>query len=334
VADDGAVTATPEAPTHETLTHETPAHETLTHETPAHDMLTLEHDETLVRPGPRDVGRLLVSCPDQSGIVAAVTSFLAGQGANIVESQQYSTDPSGGRFFLRLEFVLAELSVRLPQLELEFTDVGQRFGMHTQWTQAANVKRLVIFVSRADHALQELLWRTHSGDLPADIAMIVSNHADLEPVARSFGVAYHHVPVSAHNRSEAEERQLELVADADLVVLARYMQVLSPGFLQRYPGRVINIHHSFLPAFVGADPYRAAHQRGVKLIGATAHYVTDELDAGPIIEQDVQRVDHRQSVEELRRLGRHVERTVLARAVSWHLEDRVLVHGNSTIVFS
>jgi formyltetrahydrofolate deformylase len=302
--------------------------------TTTQDELSLPHEELPLRPGPRDVGRLLVSCPDQSGIVAAVTSFLAEQGANIIESQQYSTDPHGGQFFLRLEFVLADLADRLPGLELAFTEVSERFDMRSQWTQAAAVKRMAIFVSRADHALQELLWRTHSGDLTADVRMIISNHADLEPVARSFGIAYHHVPVSAHNRTEAEERQLELVSDVDVVVLARYMQVLSPEFLTRFPGRVINIHHSFLPAFVGADPYRAAHQRGVKLIGATAHYVTDELDAGPIIEQDVQRVDHRHSVEELRRLGRHVERTVLARAVHWHVEDRVLVHGNGTIVFS
>ncbi len=301
----------------------------------SHDALTLSHDETATRIGPRDVGRLLVSCPDRPGIVAAVTTFLAGEGANIVESQQYSTDPSGGRFFLRLEFVLSGLAERLPQLELAFTGVSDAFAMQTQWTQAVDVKRMAIFVSRADHALQELLWRTHSGDLSADIQMIISNHAELEPVARSFGIDYHHVPVSAHNRSEAEARQLELISEeVDLVVLARYMQVLSPDFLKRFPGRIINIHHSFLPAFVGADPYRAAHRRGVKLIGATAHYVTDELDAGPIIEQDVQRVDHRHTVEDLRRLGRLVERTVLARAVGWHLEDRVLVHGNRTIVFA
>jgi formyltetrahydrofolate deformylase len=284
--------------------------------------------------GPSDVGRLLVACPDRPGIVAAVTSFLAGLGANIVESQQYSTDPSGGLFFLRLEFVLAGLPDRLPAIERDFADVAARFQLRSRWALAANLKRVAIFVSRADHALQELLWRTHAGDLAADIRMVVSNHPDLAPVAHQFGLDFHHVPVDGANRSAAEERQLALTSTVDLIVLARYMQILTPGFLKSFQGQIINIHHSFLPAFVGADPYRAAHERGVKLIGATAHYVTDELDAGPIIEQDVQRVDHRRTVEELRRLGRHVERTVLARAVGWHLEDRVLVHGNRTIVFS
>jgi formyltetrahydrofolate deformylase len=283
----------------------------------------------------RDIGRLLVACPDQPGIVAAVTSFLADNGANITESHQYSTDPWGGEFFLRLEFVLSGLDERLPGLQADFAEVVDRFRMHVQWTRADAVKRMAIFVSHAGHALRELLWRTQAGDLTADIRMIVSNHPDLEPLARSFGIPFHLVPVTADTRVEAEERQLELIVDAvDVVVLARYMQVLSSRFLHRFPGRIINIHHSFLPAFVGADPYRAARDRGVKLIGATAHYVTEELDAGPIIEQDVQRVDHRHTVDDLRRLGRLVERTVLARAVSWHLEDRVLVHGNTTVVFN
>lgn len=283
---------------------------------------------------PRDVGRLLVSCPDRPGIVAAVTSFLAEQGANIVESHQYSTDPSGGLFFLRLEFVLAGLRDRLDRIEREFADTSDRFELECRWIDAAQVKRLAIFVSKADHAVRELLWRTHAGDLTADVRMVVSNHPDLEPVARSFDIPFHHVPVTAPTRAEAEERQLSLVADVDVLVLARYMQILSGSFLSRFPGHVINIHHSFLPAFAGADPYRAAHARGVKLIGATAHYVTEELDAGPIIEQDVLRVDHRPTVEELRRLGRLVERNVLARAVTWHTEDRILVHGNKTIVFA
>jgi formyltetrahydrofolate deformylase len=283
----------------------------------------------------RDVGRLLISCPDQPGIVAAVTTYLAECGANIVESHQYSTDPWGGEFFLRLEFVLADLGDRLPSLDAGFADIADRFDMHATWTTAAAVKRMAIFVSRAGHALRELLWRTQAGDLTADIRMIVSNHPDLEPLARSFRIPFHLIPITADTRVEAEERQLDLiVGNVDVVVLARYMQVLSTRFLERFPGRIINIHHSFLPAFVGADPYRAARDRGVKLIGATAHYVTGELDAGPIIEQDVQRVDHRHTVEDLRRQGRLVERTVLARAVAWHLEDRVMVHGDTTIVFA
>ena len=303
---------------------------------PTDHALALSADDhgTVLR-GPRDVGRLLVACPDRAGIVAAVTTFLAEQGANIVESQQYSTDPSGGEFFLRLEFVLAGLPERLADLAAAFAPIARQFSMDATWTLAARVKRLALFVSRTDHALLELLWRTHSGDLAAEVAMVISNHPELERIARSFDVPFHHIPVTASTRDDAERRQLKLVTGAaDVVVLARYMQILSPTFLRTFPGRIINIHHSFLPAFVGADPYRAAHERGVKLIGATAHYVTEELDAGPIIEQDVQRVDHRHTVEELRRLGRLVERTVLARAVTWHVQDRVLVHGNSTIVFS
>jgi formyltetrahydrofolate deformylase len=283
-----------------------------------------------------DVGRLLISCADGPGIVAAVTTFLAGQGANIIESQQYSSDPTGGGlFYQRIEFVLDGLAQLRPRLEADFADVAARFAMSWSLHEAYRLKRVAIMVSRTDHALRELLWRTEAGDITADIRMVISNHPDLEPVARSFDLPYHHLPVSPETKEQAEEQLLGLVSGAvDVIVLARYMQILTPGFLTRFPGQIINIHHSFLPAFVGADPYRRAHERGVKLIGATAHYVTAELDAGPIIEQDVQRVDHRQSVADLRRLGRYVERTVLARAVAWHVEDRVLVHGNTTIVFA
>jgi formyltetrahydrofolate deformylase len=190
-------------------------------------------------------------------------------------------------------------------------------------------------VSRADHALQEILWRAHWGELRADIRMVISNHASAGEAARWWGIPFHHIPVTPGTRDEAEAAQLELLTgETDLVILARYMQILSPGFLTAYTEPIINIHHSFLPAFVGANPYQQAAARGVKLIGATAHYVTAELDAGPIIEQDIVRVDHRCSAEDLRRLGRHVERAVLARAVDWHLEDRVIVHQNKTIVFS
>jgi formyltetrahydrofolate deformylase len=190
-------------------------------------------------------------------------------------------------------------------------------------------------VSKADHALQELLWRRKSGDLHAEIAMVISNHDDLRPLVESWGIPYHIVPVTPETKPAAEQKQLELLrGQVDAVVLARYMQVLSPAFLAEFPMRAINIHHSFLPAFVGADAYGSAAERGVKLIGATAHYVTAELDEGPIIEQDVVRIDHRQSVADLRRAGRYVERAVLARAVGWHVEDRVIVHGNKTIVFN
>jgi formyltetrahydrofolate deformylase len=282
-----------------------------------------------------DRGRLLVACPDGPGIVAAVSRFLYECGANIVHSDQHTTDPTGGVFFMRVEFDLTGLPDRANELESEFGSVAAGFGMEWRLALAERRKRLAVFVSREEHCLLELLWQERSGDLAADIEMVVSNHPDLEPIAESAGVEFHHVPVTRETRAETEARQLTLVERrVDLVVLARYMQILSPEFVTRWRNRIINIHHSFLPAFVGAKPYVQAHERGVKLIGATAHYVTAELDAGPIIEQDVQRVDHRHDVEDLKRLGRQVERTVLARAVSWHVEDRVIVHAGKTVVFA
>src|SRR5215469_1163118 len=219
-----------------------------------------------------------------------------------------------------------------------YANVGRlliTFSMRWRLTRAADLKRVVIMVSRADHALQEILWRTQGGELRADIRMIISNHPDAAETAQWWGIPFHHIPVTPQAKSEAEAAQLSLLTgEADLVILARYMQILSPHFLSEFAGPIINIHHSFLPAFSGADPYRKPAARGVRLVGATAHYVTAELDAGPIIEQDIVRVDHRCTVDDLRRLGRHVERAVLARAVGWHLEDRVIVHQNSTIVFS
>lgn len=282
-----------------------------------------------------DVGRLLITCPDRPGIVAAVSSFLFGHGANITESQQYSTDPFGGTFFLRVEFHLDALAGRFDDLAEGFGQLADRFSMRWKMTKAADLKRVAIMVSKADHALQEILWRTHWGELRADITMVISNHPDAQEATAGWGIPFHHIPVTRENADEAEAAQLALLAgQTDLVILARYMRILSPRFLSAYTEPIINIHHSFLPAFVGANPYQRAGQRGVKLIGATAHYVTAELDAGPIIEQDVVRVDHRCSVDELRRLGRHVERAVLARAVSWHLADRLIVHQNKTIVFT
>ena len=282
-----------------------------------------------------DVGRLLITCPDRPGIVAAVSQFLFDNGANITESQQYSTDPFGGTFFLRLEFHRDGLSGLAADLEQRFAGLADEFSMRWRLTRAADLKRVAIMVSRADHALQEVLWRAQGGELRADIRMIISNHPDAEEAAQWWGIPFHYVPVAPETKDEAEAAQLSLLkGEADLVILARYMQILSPHFLSEFAGPIINIHHSFLPAFAGADPYRKAAARGVKLVGATAHYVTAELDAGPIIEQDIVRVDHRCTVDDLRRLGRHVERAVLARAVGWHLEDRVIVHQNSTIVFS
>ncbi len=283
----------------------------------------------------QDIARLLITCPDRPGIVAAVSAFLLGCGANITESQQYSTDPFGGTFFLRVEFHLPGLAAQAGDIATRFAGLAAEFGM--QWTlaKAAERKRVAIMVSRADHALQEILWRARWGELPADIRMIISNHPDAATAARWWGIPFHHVPVPPGGKEAAEADVLKLLADeTDLLILARYMQILSPRFLAEFGRPVINIHHSFLPAFVGAGPYQQAADRGVKLVGATAHYVTAELDAGPIIEQDIVRVDHRCSAGDLRRLGRHVERAVLARAVGWHLEDRVIVHQNKTIVFA
>jgi formyltetrahydrofolate deformylase len=284
----------------------------------------------------RDSARLLVRCDDRPGIVAAVSQFLFERGANIVESDQYSTDPSGGRFFLRMVVHLAGLETRADELEREFAaSVGEPLGLDWVLSYPWRRKRIALMASREDHCLLELLWRHRRGELDGEIDLVISNHRDLEPAAVQFGVEFHHVPVTPETKPGAEARQLELLAGrCDLVVLARYMQILSGEFHAHVGCPVINIHHSFLPAFAGAEPYARAKSRGVKLIGATAHYVTEELDAGPIIAQDVIRVSHRDDVEELARRGSDIERTTLARAVQWHLEDRVLVDGNTTVVFA
>jgi len=285
-------------------------------------------------PPSADVGRLVVRCPDRPGIVHALSGLMTELGANITDSQQHSSDPSGGTFTLRLEFVLEGLAGRRAEIEQRLDALAGEWRMTWRLTEDAHRPTLAVFVSKTDHVLQELIYRVRAGDLRAEIACVVSNHPDLEPVARAAGIPFHHVPVTPATKVEAEARALELVGGVDLVVLARYMQIVSADFCSRFPERLINIHHSFLPAFVGANPYRAAHDRGVKLIGATAHYVTAELDAGPIIEQEVARVDHRATVEDMRRIGRYVERQVLAQAVTWHVEDRVIVDGEKTIVFA
>jgi formyltetrahydrofolate deformylase len=281
------------------------------------------------------LGRLLIACADRPGIIAAVSGFLHRRGANIVESDQYSSDPSGGRFFLRMVFHLPELAAAREELAREFAaEVAEPLGMQWTLTEAARPKRAAIFVSRSDHCLLELLWRRRRGELDVDVRVVVSNHPDHEDEVRRFGVPYVHIPVTGDTKAQAEMQALELLrGEVDFVVLARYMQILSGDFLQRVGVPVINIHHSFLPAFAGAGPYERAHERGVKLIGATAHYVTEELDAGPIIEQDVIRVSHRNDVPTLIQLGSDIERAVLARAVKWHCEDRVLVHRDTTVVF-
>ncbi|MEA2220569.1 MAG: formyltetrahydrofolate deformylase [Solirubrobacteraceae bacterium] len=281
------------------------------------------------------MGRLLVSCADRPGIVAAVSRFLYEHGANITESDQYSTDPADGTFFLRTVFHRAGLGAMGDELERRFAaEVGLPFGMRWTFAIAGTPKRVAIMVSRYDHCLLDLLWRARRDELDLDVALVISNHPDLAEDVRAFGVPYVHIPVTAATKPEAERRQIELLAgNVDLVVMARYMQILSANFLAAVGAPVINIHHSFLPAFAGAAPYERARERGVKLIGATAHYATEHLDEGPIIEQDVVRVTHRDSAEELERRGADVERMVLARAVQWHCEDRVVRHGERTVVF-
>jgi formyltetrahydrofolate deformylase len=281
-----------------------------------------------------DVGRLVLTCPDRPAVLAAVVNRLAAAGANIITFDQFSTGPEGGSLYLRSEFLLRDLPDRLDDVRSRMAEIAEDFDMQWRLEAVTRRKRVAIFVSRYEHCLVDLLWRWRRGELHMDIAAVVSNHPDLEAEVAAFGVPYHHIPVTPDTKAEAEQRQLELlVGKVDLVALARYMQILSGEFLARIGAPVINIHHSFLPAFAGAEPYGRAHDRGVKLIGATAHYASEDLDEGPIIEQDVRRVSHQADTEMLTMIGRDIERTVFARAVHWHLEDRVLIHENRTIVF-
>jgi len=278
---------------------------------------------------------LLVSCPDQRGIVAALAQLLYGHGANILDADQH-TDAVAGVFFQRIRFDTAELRTDRTALEAAIEEVAGRMSMDWRLAWAERPKRVALFVSRTDHCLYDLLLRHRAGELDCQIQLIVSNHEKLAGVAAQFGVAYHVVPITAETKAAQEQREIALLEEheIDLVVLARYMQVLSSDFIARFASRIINIHHSFLPAFSGARPYHQAAERGVKLIGATAHYATADLDEGPIIEQDVTPVSHRDTVHDLVRKGRDLERNVLSRAVRWHLDDRVLVYGNKTVVFS
>ena len=286
----------------------------------------------------QNTARLLISCPDKPGIVAAVSQFLYSHGANVLDSSQHSTDPTGGSFFMRMAFYLEDLDVTRKQFERAFAEVvAKPFAMDWRVSYADVRPRMAILVSKYDHCLLELLWRWRSGDVGLEVPIVISNHDDLRGLCESFGVPFVHLPVSKDTKPQQEADMMQqldnVLGEQDFIVLARYMQILSPSFVAHYPKRIINIHHSFLPAFVGANPHKHAYERGVKLIGATAHYVTDDLDEGPIIEQDVARVSHRDSVKDLVRIGREIERTVLARAVEAHVSDRVLVYGNKTIVF-
>ncbi|MCY9363106.1 formyltetrahydrofolate deformylase [Bacillus spizizenii] len=288
------------------------------------------------RDGNEDKGRLLVSCPDQPGIVSAVSAFLFEHGANIIESNQYTTDPEGGRFFLRIEFDCEGIREKKETLQDAFASVAETFDMTWSLTLASELKRVAIFVSKELHCLHELIWEWQTGNLMAEIAVVISNHEEARELVERLYIPFHYMKANKDIRAEVEKKQLELLEqyEIDTIVLARYMQILTPDFVSAHPNRIINIHHSFLPAFIGANPYKRAYERGVKLIGATSHYVTNDLDEGPIIEQDIERVDHRDNTEALKNIGRTIERSVLARAVKWHLEDRVIVHENKTIVFN
>ncbi|CAN5900683.1 formyltetrahydrofolate deformylase [soil metagenome] len=277
--------------------------------------------------------RLLISCPDRKGLISALSSFIAMHDGNILSADQYVSDT--GTFFMRLEIEGKGLGLEREEFGAAFAPLARRHDMEWRISHTDAPKKMAILVSRYDHCLIDLLWRWDAGELEAEIPLIISNHPDLASRADLYGIPFHHLPVTKETKAEQESQILDLLADydIDLVVLARYMQILSPKLVEAYPDRVINIHHSFLPAFVGADPYRRAHERGVKVIGATAHYVTEDLDAGPIIQQDVSHVTHRDTVADLVRQGREIERRVLARAVRWHLEDRILVDGNRAVVF-
>jgi formyltetrahydrofolate deformylase len=281
-----------------------------------------------------NLATLLVVCPDRKGIVAFLAQVLFGHGANILDSDQHS-DPVAGMFFQRIRFDLSSLTTDRLTLENKLRDVGEKFSMTWRMSYGSRVRRVALLVSKQDHCLYDLLIRHRAGELPCEIAMVISNHGNAAPIAKHFDVPFHHLPVTPETKGQQEAAIAELIemSNVDLVVLARYMQILSPELVARFPMQIINIHHSFLPAFVGANPYRQAFEKGVKLIGATSHYVTADLDQGPIIEQETIRVSHRDSVDDLVRKGRDLEKTVLANAVRWHLQDRVLVYAGKTVVF-
>ncbi len=277
---------------------------------------------------------LLITCPDTRGIVAAVSEFLYTNAANILHADQHQ-DAERALFFMRVEWDLTGFALAPGEFAGRFQAIADRFRMAWRFETTDRRPRVALFVSKYDHCLQDLLYRHQSGELPCDIPLIVGNHPDAKRWADFHGVPFRHVPVEPGKKAEAEATQHALLRDhgIDLVVLARYMQVLSPDFVGRYPGRIINVHHSFLPAFSGAKPYHRAFARGVKLIGATSHYVTDELDEGPIIEQDVVRISHRDGLADLLEKGKDLEKAVLSRAVRWHIGHRILVYDRKTVVF-
>ncbi|MHB1099718.1 MAG: formyltetrahydrofolate deformylase [Burkholderiales bacterium] len=280
----------------------------------------------------RKTATLLITCPDRKGLVAGISEFLYGHDANIVHADQHQEGPL---FLMRIEWDLDGFGIPMSEFRHRFEPLAQKFNMQWRIADSDSRRRMAIFVSRYDHCLADLLYRHRSGELNCDIPLIIGNHPETESIASFYGIPFHLVVVSPESKPDAEAKQIELLQKygVDFIVLARYMQVLSSDFVSQYSDRIINIHHSFLPAFHGAKPYHRAFDRGVKLIGATAHYVTDILDEGPIIEQDVIRVSHRDALEDLIQKGRDLEKIVLSRAVRWHLENRVLVYGSKTVVF-
>jgi formyltetrahydrofolate deformylase len=277
---------------------------------------------------------LLISCPDSKGEVAAIADFVYRHDGNILHADEHG-DEESGLFLMRVEFDPKDFDIDLADFDKHFRPVAEKFQMKWRLAQSSHRPRMMILVSKYDHCLADLLYRHQSGELGCDIPLVISNHGDAQPLADFYKIPYAIVPASKGNKSDSERKIQALIIEhrPDFLVLARYMQILSNEFVSRFPQRIINIHHSFLPAFVGARPYHQAFERGVKLIGATSHYVTEDLDDGPIIEQDVVRVSHRDTVEDLIRKGRDLEKVVFSRAVRWHVENRVLLYGNKTVVF-
>jgi formyltetrahydrofolate deformylase len=282
----------------------------------------------------KNTATLLITCPDSKGIVAAIADFLYQHNANILHADQHQ-DAENNLFLMRVEWDLAGFSLATADFELNFSPIASRFSMEWQLKLSQKPIRVAIMVSQYDHCLADLLHRHKNGELDCIIPLIISNHRDTEALAKFYGVDFHYIEVNKDNKHQAEAQQFALFAqyEINLIVLARYMQILSPDFVAKYPKQIINIHHSFLPAFIGARPYHRAFERGVKLIGATAHYVTEVLDEGPIIEQDIDRISHRDQVEDLIQKGRDLERVVLSKAVRWHIENRILLYANKTVIF-
>ncbi|SMP04298.1 formyltetrahydrofolate deformylase [Desulfurobacterium pacificum] len=281
-----------------------------------------------------ETATLLISCPDRKGILSEVTGFISKNNGNIINADQH-IDSQKQIFFMRIEWDLNGFQIEKEKIKEAFKPIADKFHMDFSLHFSSEVQNVAIFVSKYDHCLYELLYRFKAGELKGNLKMVISNHEDLKPIAEMFGVPFFHFPKNKDNKLEVEKEELKILREnsIDLIILARYMQILSDNFVKQYRNRIINIHHSFLPAFVGAKPYHRAYERGVKIIGATSHYVTEELDQGPIIEQDVVRISHRDSVEDMIRKGRDLEKLVLARAVKWHLENKILVYGNKTVIF-